>query len=74
MIIANAGEHAVSFDVALKRARADFLEMPGLCITPAQASRLWGLDGGVCAAVLSELVDTRFLTRTSRNTFVRAGR
>jgi hypothetical protein len=30
--------------------------MPGLCLTPAQAARLWGLTPGVCSEVLQALV------------------
>ena len=74
MTTPHVAEQTVPFDVALKRARADFLEMAGLSITPAQASRLWGLDGATCAAVLNELLTTRFLRRTPWNTFVRTAR
>ncbi len=58
-------------DVALARARADYLEMPGLRLTSAQAARLWALDDHLCRIVLSALVDTRFLTRSSGATFLR---
>ena len=37
-------------DIALRRARADFLEMPGLQLTPAQARRLWMLEADDCEA------------------------
>jgi hypothetical protein len=40
----------------LARIRAEYREMPGLCLTPAQAARLWGLTPGVCAEVLQALV------------------
>jgi hypothetical protein len=40
----------------LARIRAEYREMPGLCLTPAQAARLWGLTPSVCAEVLQALV------------------
>lgn len=60
------------FESALQRARAEFVEMPGLRLTAAQARRLWALDAAVCDAVLADLVETRFLVRTGKNLFVRA--
>jgi hypothetical protein len=57
--------------VAVQRARADYLEMPGLRLTAAQARRLWTLDADVCEAVLTQLVDARFLSRSGENAFVR---
>lgn len=61
-----------AFTVALQRAQAEFLEMPGLQLTEAQAAKLWGTDVDVCRAVLSRLVTDRFLVRTRRSTFARA--
>jgi len=60
-----------TFAALLTRVRAEFLEMPGLSLTVAQAVRLWALDAMVCAAVLSALVDARFLVNTRRAQFVR---
>jgi hypothetical protein len=45
------------------RARAEFLEMPGLSLTLAQASRLCGAPPEDCACVLEELVGEGFLCR-----------
>jgi hypothetical protein len=45
---------------AVSRARAEFLEMPGLLLTEAQAARLWAFDDGLCRAVLAHLVESRF--------------
>jgi len=56
---------------AVRRARAEFREMPGLKLTEAQAARLLSFDSVLCRAVLAALVDQRFLTRT-RDTFQRA--
>jgi hypothetical protein len=63
---------ADSFASALRRARADFLEMPGLQLTEAQAARLWCFDLALCARVLDALVESRFLVRTRNSLFARA--
>jgi len=54
----------------IRRIRADFLEMPGLCLTTEQARRLWGLDPQTCEALLNLLIDSRFLRRTDGGLFV----
>ena len=56
---------------AVQRARAEFLEMPGLRLTAAQARRLWMLDASVCDVVLSELLAARFIRRTAGAAYVR---
>jgi hypothetical protein len=61
-----------TFTVALRRAQAEFLEMPGLQLTVAQASRLWHFDSALCTAVLSRLVEQRFLVETRNRSFARA--
>jgi hypothetical protein len=57
---------------ALARARAEFMEMPGLKLTAAQASRLWSLDLQTCSEVLSRLVEARFLVPSRNATYIRA--
>jgi hypothetical protein len=59
------------FAAAIRRAQAEFREMPGLKLTEAQAARLLSFDSALCSAVLSTLVDQRFLMRT-RDMFQRA--
>src|SRR5262245_13124051 len=54
-----------AFAVALRRAQAEFLEMPGLQLTEAQAARLWCFDSALCSAVLTALVESRFLMRVT---------
>lgn len=46
--------------------------MPGLCLTSAQAKRLWGLNHQECETLLNRLVEGRFLRRTPQGAFVRA--
>ena len=55
----------------LLRVRGEYVEMPGLRLTFAQAQRLWGLDAVACESVLRELVHAKFLRRAPDGTFVR---
>jgi len=55
----------------VRQIRCEFIEMPGLRLTSAQAQRLWRLDSTACEAVLGALVDARFLTRTRDGSFVK---
>ncbi len=57
---------------ALRRIRGEYLEMPGLRLTMAQAQRLWNLDRQTCEQLLSSLVASRFLAKTRDGSFVRA--
>ena len=45
--------------------RAEYDEMPGLCLTRAQAQRLWRLEPDVCDNVLRAMVDAGFLRLTA---------
>ena len=58
-------------DEVLQRIQGEYVEMPGLRLTPAQAQRLWGLDRDVCDALLGALVDAKFLAQTRDGAFVR---
>jgi hypothetical protein len=58
-------------DDVLQRIQGEFLEMPGLRLTAAQAQRLWGLERDVCDALLGALIDARFLAQTRDGAFVR---
>jgi hypothetical protein len=55
----------------LQRVQGEFGEMPGLCLTAAQAQRLWGLDRDVCDKLLDALVKARFLSQRRDGTFIR---
>ena len=59
-------------DEMLRRVKGEFLEMPGLRLTEAQARRLWGLDAAMCSALLKSLVESNFLFRTRDGAFMRA--
>ena len=59
-------------DIALMaRVYGEYIEMPGLQLTLAQASRLWNVKLATSARVLEKLVDASFLRRTG-NHYVRA--
>jgi hypothetical protein len=51
--------------------RAEYAEMPGLCLTLAQAARLWNVDRDTCLAMLESLTREGFLYR-SRDSYFRA--
>ncbi len=54
------------------RIREEFREMPGLRLTPAQATRLWGLEQETCTAVIDRLVATAYLRWTPAGFVTRA--
>ena len=60
-----------AIDDVLRRVQGEFLEMPGLRLTEAQARRLWGLDAASCDALLGALVEANFLFRTRDGAFMR---
>jgi hypothetical protein len=51
--------------------KAEYLEMPGLCLTLAQAQRLWTLDRATCVGVLGQLVKSGFLLRSEAGIYER---
>jgi hypothetical protein len=55
----------------LQLIRAEYLEIPGLCLTKAQVERLWGLDAITSEALLTALIDVKFLRRTGKGAYVR---
>jgi hypothetical protein len=65
--------HPIAIDERLERIRSQYLEMPGLCLTVAQAARFWSLDHRTCARLLDELVNARFLVLTSDGLYVQSG-
>ena len=59
----------VAIGDALRKVKGEYLNMPGLRLTPAQAQRLWGLDRESCHALLGALVDAKFLYKTRDGAF-----
>ena len=65
---------AMSFATIVDRVRFEFMEMPGLELTLAQAGRLWNMGADDCRFVVDSLVDAGFLRWTTQRTIVRTGR
>lgn len=55
----------------VERVRAEFIESPGLSLTPSQAQRLFGVDPERGASILSGLCDAGFLLRDKDGRFRR---
>jgi hypothetical protein len=55
----------------LERIRAEFLEMPGMRLTPAQVERLAGVDRSICQSVLDDLVGVGFLCASENGSYAR---
>ena len=64
-------EQSRPIDEVLRRVQGEFLEMPGLRLTGAQARRLWALDSAMCDALLGALVDAKFLFKTRDGAFMK---
>jgi hypothetical protein len=57
-------------DAMLQRVRGEYSEMPGLCLTFAQACRLWNVDLATGRRVLEALVAEGFLARRPDGSFI----
>jgi hypothetical protein len=64
--------HRDAFAALLQRVCSEYLEMPGLRLTPRQAARLWGLDETTCHRILDILVDVKFLCETAPGSYARS--
>ena len=65
-------EDLMDLQMLVQRVRGDFDEMPGLCLTLAQAARLWQIEPPLCRRVIDTLVDRRFLRWTPAGMVTRA--
>jgi hypothetical protein len=54
------------------RIRGEYLEMPGLRLTFAQARRLWQVDVSTCEMLLGQLVREGFLCKTDNGFYIAA--
>jgi len=52
------------------RIKAEYREMPGMCLTASQASRLWGLEPSHCNLLLDALVVSGYLRRNVQGAYV----
>lgn len=55
-----------------ERIRGEFMEMPGLRLTPQQASRLWAVDRATSEFILNRLTANGFLFRTREGAYLRS--
>ena len=62
----------MDLEIVTRRVREEFREMPGLRLTPAQATRLWGMEEDTCRAVIDRLVEASFLRWTATGAVTRA--
>jgi len=62
----------MELEVIIRHVRDEFHEMPGLRLTPAQATRLWGLEQETCRVVIESLVAAAFLRWTAAGAVTRA--
>lgn len=60
-----------ALDAVLNRVKGEYNEMPGMCVTPMQAQRLWGLDSATCELVLTTLLERGVVRRTLRGMYVK---
>ena len=56
----------------LHRIRSEFIEMPGLRLTPAQAARLWGMERHTSERILDGLALAGFLSKNREGAYLRA--
>ena len=66
-----AESSAADVEEILQRMYAEYLEMPGMCLTRRQAQRLWGLDEQTCVQLLNVLVDAGFLRQRGDGIYAR---
>jgi hypothetical protein len=65
-------KNAGSMTPLVNRVRSEFLEMPGLRLTSAQAARLWDLDRPTSERILDGLTLSGFLLRNRKGAYLRA--
>ena len=54
----------------LARVRGEYVEMPGLRLTPSQACRLWQVDLATCEELFDHLLREGFLSRTGSGFYI----
>lgn len=67
----NTSAPAANIMVPVQRIYSEYLEMPGLRLTSAQAQRLLGVEAALCTSALEQLVRAGFLRLTPSGQYVR---
>jgi hypothetical protein len=67
-----ARAHDQGITPLLHRVRSEFLEMPGLRLTPAQAARLWGTARQTSERILDGLTMAGFVLKNREGAYLRA--
>lgn len=70
--ITRAGQSSQTASRLVQRIQAEYLEMPGLALTPPQAARLWGEDVRQVARLLVDLVHDGFLVCNAKGAYRRS--
>jgi hypothetical protein len=60
------------YEEAFNRIRAEFMEMPGMRLTPEQVERLSGVESSICRLVLDDLVRAGFLSVRASGAYARS--
>jgi hypothetical protein len=64
--------HPTAEQLLERRIRGEYKEMPGLRLSPRQASRLWSIDCDRCGDMLDALVRSGFLRRDRNGLYARS--
>jgi hypothetical protein len=59
------------YQQAFERVRAEFLDMPGMHLTPEQVERLSGVECATCKVVLDDLLRSGFLCIAADGSYCR---
>ena len=65
------GNTAINHEEAMSRIAMEYIEMPDLKLSSAQARRLWNIPSDVCDRALAALVERGFLVQTRAGAYLR---
>ena len=61
-------------DPLMRRIMAEYVEMPGMTLLPAQAARLWAVERSRVEPLLDQLCADGFLVCNAHGAYLRSGR
>jgi hypothetical protein len=59
------------YEQAFARIRAEYANLPGMRLTPAQVHRLTGVESSICKLVLDDLLRARFLAVGPEGSYIK---